>query len=91
MKQNEPTAVMIRALISTTSTLSSLNLPFSSSSTTNRELLSQFSICSEWRWLIEVGEKKKKNVMQKPPVFRKLYHFSEMQNDAMMHREDSKG
>ena len=31
-------------------TLSGLNLPLSSSSTTSRELLSQFSICSGWRW-----------------------------------------
>ena len=31
-------------------TLSSLNLPLSSSSTTSRELLSQFSCCSGWRW-----------------------------------------
>ena len=37
-------------------TLSSLNLPLSSSSTTSRELLSQFSTCSEWKW-VEVGEK----------------------------------
>ena len=36
-------------------TLSSLNLPLSSSSTTSRELLSQFSTCSGWRWF-EVGE-----------------------------------
>ena len=42
------------------STLSSLNLPLSSSSTTNRELLSQFSTCSEWRRLA-VGENLKKN------------------------------
>ena len=31
-------------------TLSGLNLPLSSSSTTSRELLSQFSTCSRWRW-----------------------------------------
>ena len=31
-------------------TLSSLNLPLSSSSTTSGELLSQFSTCSGWRW-----------------------------------------
>ena len=31
-------------------TLSSLNLPWSSSSNTSRELLSQFSTCSGWRW-----------------------------------------
>ena len=35
-------------------TLSSLNLPVSSSSTTSRELLSQFSTCSGWRWF-DVG------------------------------------
>ena len=43
-------------------TLSSLHLPLSSSSTTSRELLSQFSTCSEWKWL-EVGEKFKKMTM----------------------------
>ena len=37
-------------------TLSSLSLPLSSSSTTSRELLSQFSTCSGWKWL-EVGDK----------------------------------
>ena len=42
-----------------TLTFSSLNLPLSSSSTTSRELLSQFSTCSGWIWL-EVGEKVKK-------------------------------
>ena len=31
-------------------TLSGLNLSLSSSSTTSRELLSQFSTCSRWRW-----------------------------------------
>ena len=40
-------------------TLSSLNLPLSSSSITSRELLSQFPTCSGWRWL-EVGEKLRK-------------------------------
>ena len=39
-----------------------LNLPLSSSSTTSRELLSQFSTCSEWRWF-EVSEKLKKITM----------------------------
>ena len=34
----------------------------SSSSTTSRELLSQFSTCSGWRWF-EVGEKLKKIIM----------------------------
>ena len=38
-------------------TLSSLNLPLSSSSTTSRELLSQLS--SGWRWLEEGGKWKK--------------------------------
>ena len=33
-----------------TLTLSSLNLPLSSSSTTCRELLSQFLTCSGWKW-----------------------------------------
>ena len=42
-------------------TLSSLKLPFSSSSTTSRELLSQFSTCSGWRWL-QVGGKRKRYV-----------------------------
>ena len=37
-------------------TLWSLSLPLSSSSTTSRELLSQFSTCSGWKWL-EVGDK----------------------------------
>ena len=40
-------------------TLSSLNLPLSSSSTTSRELLSQFSTCSGWRWF-EVGKNVRK-------------------------------
>ena len=35
-------------------TLSSLNLPLSSSSATSRELQPQFSTCSEWRWFHEV-------------------------------------
>ena len=43
-------------------TLSGLNLPLSSSSTTSRELLSQFSTCSEWRWF-EMVEKIKKIAM----------------------------
>ena len=43
-------------------TLSSLNLPLSSSPTTSRELLSQFSTCSGWRWF-EVGEKLNKMTM----------------------------
>ena len=44
------------APVSISLTLSILNLPLSSSSTTSRELLSQFSTCSGWRWL-EVGGK----------------------------------
>ena len=43
-------------------TLSSLNLPLSSSSTTSRELLSQFSTCSGWRWF-DVGDKLKKTTV----------------------------
>ena len=43
-------------------TLSGLNLPLSSSSTTSRELLSQFSTCSGWRWF-EVDGKFKKITM----------------------------
>ena len=43
-------------------TLSSLNLPYSSSYTTSRELLSQFSTCSGWRWF-DVGDKLKKIAM----------------------------
>ena len=41
---------------------SSLNLPLSSSSTTSRELLSQFSTYSGWRWF-EVSEKLKRIAM----------------------------
>ena len=43
-------------------TLSGLNLSLSSSSTTSRELLPQFSTCSGWRWL-EVDDKLKKITM----------------------------
>ena len=43
-------------------TLSSLSLPLSSSSTTSRELLSQFSTCSRWKWF-DVGDKLKKITM----------------------------
>ena len=32
-----------------------------------------------------------KIVVLKPPGFRKLSHFSEMRNDALMHREGLKG
>ena len=45
--------------IITNLTLSSLNVPLSSSSTTSRKLLSQFSTCSGWRWF-DVGEKYRK-------------------------------
>ena len=69
-------------------TLSRVNLPLSSSSTTSRELLSQFSTCSGWRWL-NVDEKVKKiamycqtNFMEilivKPSVVGKLSLFSGM-------------
>ena len=74
-------------------TFSILNLP----STTSRELLSQFSTCSGWRWL-EVGDKWKnillflkpslKIFVPKPLGFAKLSHFSAMQDDALMHSED---
>ena len=43
-------------------TLSGLNLPLSSSSTTSRKLLSQFSTCSGWRCL-EDGDKLSKIAM----------------------------
>ena len=43
-------------------TLSGLNVPLPSPSTTSRELLSQFSTCSGWRWF-EVGGKLKKITM----------------------------
>ena len=43
-------------------TLSGLNLPLSSSSTTSRELLSQFLTCSGWSWF-HVGEKLRKIAM----------------------------
>ena len=81
-------------------TLSSLNLPLSSSSTTSRELLSQFSTCSEWRWLIVGGKWKNvlllfkkfnKKCSSKTPRCKKLSHFSEIKNDALMHREGWKG
>ena len=69
-------------------TLSNLNLPWSSSSTTSRELPSQFWTCSGWRWS-EVGEKLKKITMYwwtsfmeifvlKPLVVGKLSLFSGM-------------
>ena len=69
-------------------TLSSLDLPLSSSSTTSRELLSQFSTCSGWRWF-DMVEKLNKIVMYcwtsfmeilvlKPFVVKKLGLFSGM-------------
>ena len=78
-------------------TLSSLNLPLSPSSTTSRELLSQFSTCSGWRWL-ELGGKWTKYIViiwKNPRKFSfkngKLSHSSEMQNDALMHHDGLKG
>ena len=47
-------------------TLSGLNLPLSSSSTTSRELLSQFSTCSGWRWPEVVWKLKKLPFISKP-------------------------
>ena len=82
-------------------TPSTLNLPLSSSSTTSRELLSQFSTCSGWRWFGE-GAKLKKIAMYwsisfmeisflKRLVIGKLSLFSGIWNDALMHREGLKG
>ena len=74
----------------------SLNLP--SSSTASRELLSQFSTRSGWRWL-EVGVRWKKQIVviavpwnfrSKTPKCRKWSHSSELQNDVWMHPEASK-
>ena len=83
-----------------TLTLSSLNLPLSSSSTTSRELLPQFLTCSGRRWY-EVGENFWKIAMYwsmsfmeifilKPLVIGKLSLFSVMWNDALIHRESLK-
>ena len=82
-------------------TLSNRNLPLSSSSTTSRELLSQFSSCSGWRWF-DVVKKLKKIAMYwstsymiifvlKPLVVGKLSLFSGMWKDALMHRGGLKG
>ena len=60
-------------------TLSSLSLPLSSSSTTSRELLSQFSTCSRWRWL-EVGDKWK-NIL----LFLKLFYENFRSKTARLH------
>ena len=54
--------VIIHVLVCSFCFFWSLNLPLSSSSTTSRELLSQLSTCSEWRWL-EVGGKWKKYIV----------------------------
>ena len=77
-------------------TLSSPNLPLSSSSTTSRELLSQFSTCSGWRWFDVVWKLKKiamywwNSFMEifilEPSVVRKLTLFSGMWKYALMHR-----
>ena len=63
-------------------TLSCLNFPLSSSSTTSRELLSQFSTCSGWRWLEEGGRGRKlliiqfhQNVRSKNPRFLGNYMY----------------
>ena len=56
-------SLIIKSVYDFTLTLSSLNLLLSSSSTTSRELLSQFSTCSGWKWL-DVDEKLKKIAMQ---------------------------
>ena len=55
-------------------TLSSLNLPLSFLSTTSRELLSQFSTCSGWRWL-DVGEKEKKIAMYWWTSFMEIFYL----------------
>ena len=81
-------SVPLKQQIASALTLSILNLHLSSSSTTSRELLSQFATCSGWKWF-EVGEKLKKIVMYwydsfikiiiiKPPVVGKLGLFSGM-------------
>ena len=51
-------------------TLSSLNLPLSSSYTTRSELLLQFWICSEWRWP-KVGGKWKKYLIGNKVIFQR--------------------
>ena len=53
-------------------TISSLNLPVSSSSTTSRELLSQFSTCSWWSWLEVDGKWKKILILLKQFNFEPL-------------------
>ena len=67
--------------------LSSLNLQWSSSSTTSRELLSQFSSCSGWRWFWVGGKIKENNHVsvnqlygsfKKTLVVEKLSQFSGM-------------
>ena len=54
-------------------TLSILNLSLSSSSTTSRELLSQFSTCSGWR-CFEVGGKNKDNYLVLVNQFHGNFH-----------------
>ena len=91
---------MIDSVNKTELTLSNLSLPLSSSSTTSRELLPQFLTYRGWRWLEVSGKWQKyiaillsssiKNHL-KTPRFRKLGHASEIQNDALMHREGLKG
>ena len=80
--------------------LSSQNLPLSSSPTTSRELLSQLSTCSGWRWLKLVANEKKislllkqlhENVRSKTQRCWKLSYSSEMQNDVLKHRVGLKG
>ena len=81
-------------------TLSGLNLSLSSSSTTSRELLSQFATLvdeDDLKWMAN-----EKNILLllnssmetlalQPLDFRKLNHSSEMQHDSLMHREGLKG
>ena len=84
-----------------TLTLSELNSPLSSWSTTSRELLSQFSTCSGSKWFDVVLELLKivmnwsisfmEIFILKPFVVGKLSMFSGMYNDAWMHREGLKG
>ena len=53
-------------------TLSTLNLPLSSSCTTSRELLSQFSNCSGYIWF-EMSEKLKKIAMYLKTSFMEIF------------------
>ena len=56
-------------------TLSSLNLPVSPSSAANRELLSQFTTCSGWRWL-KVVDKWKTNIVIVKTVPLKCWYLN---------------